>query len=99
MLLIKIRRGTLRNIIGAALFLGAIVLTNSSYARCEKDWIKSKSSDGSVIVLSMGSVWEIDSMDRIDSMLWLPVDDVLVCDEGYIINTGSGEKVGARQLS
>lgn len=75
-----------------------MLLTNLTYARCEKDWIKSNSSDGSVIVLSMGSVWEVDSMDRIESMLWLPADDVLVCDDSNLINIGSGEKVGARRL-
>ena len=67
-------------------------------AYCDSEFISSKTSDGSVLVLSDGSVWEIDSIDRIDTMLWLPTDDVLVCDDSYIVNKDSGEKVGATRL-
>ena len=58
-----------------------------------------------------GSVWEIDDADQVDSQLWLPAEDVLICFEGSfqykgkslglytIINTDeSGEKVGAQRL-
>ena len=65
---------------------------------CESGhWIKSKSSDCSVIVLEDNSVWEIDSIDRIDSTLWLPIENIVVCDD-ELINSDTGDKVSATQL-
>lgn len=68
------------------------------FAYCESDYIMRKTSDGSVIVLGSGTSWEIDSIDRIDSALWFPMDDVIACDEGYIIHKYDGEKVGAKKI-
>lgn len=31
------------------------------------------------------SLWEVDAVDRIDTMLWLPTEDVLVCGDGLLI--------------
>lgn len=81
------------------LLLFLVIITGIAYAYCEEDWIKSKSANGSVIIFGMDSVWEVDPIDRLNSMLWLPTDDVLICDEeGILINRNSGEKVGARQI-
>lgn len=55
-------------------------------------WIESVSSDGRVITLEDGSVWEVDPIDRIDSMLWLPVSDIVACDD-KLINTNDDEAV------
>lgn len=66
---------------------------------CESGhWIKSKSSDGSVVVLEDNSVWEIDVVDRIDSTLWLSSESITVCIN-ELINSDTGDKVGATQLS
>lgn len=53
---------------------------------------ESVSSDGRVITLEDGSVWEVDSIDRIDSMLWLPVSEIVACDD-KLINTNDDEAV------
>jgi hypothetical protein len=53
--------------------------------------------DGTIVKLEDGSLWEIDSVDRIDTMLWLPTTDVTVCDD-KLINTEDNETVGARRL-
>jgi hypothetical protein len=88
----------MKKTIGAMLSLVAISVIGNVYADCETDYIKSKASDGSVLILGSGSVWEIDSIDRIDSALWLPMDDVIVCDDDSIIHKDDGEKVGAKQV-
>lgn len=79
-----------------SIFLGC--LSCGVYAECDDDYIKEKSSDGAVIFLDSGSVWEIDSGDRGDSALWRDLDEVLACDDGYLVNKGNGEKVGAKKL-
>lgn len=43
-----------------------------------KWWVSRVESGGSIVTLSDGSRWEIYSIDRIHTMLWLPVDDVTV---------------------
>ncbi len=52
---------------------------------------------GKLIKLEDGSVWEVDAVDTVDSMLWLPTKDVLICGDP-LINTDNGEKVGAKRL-
>ena len=63
----------------------------------EEHWIESKSSDGSIIILEDGSVWEVDGVDRVDSSLWLTADEVIVCN-GSMINLSNGEKVNVMRL-
>ena len=41
-------------------------------------WISSNDSDGAVITLEDGSVWQISSGDQIDTALWLPITDITV---------------------
>lgn len=72
----------------------------------EKEPITDNAS-GEVLILSDGSIWEIMETDRIDSALWLPVDDVIVmraenpiaCFNYTIINLDEhAEKVQAQYL-
>lgn len=66
--------------------------------RCENGhWIVSVSRDGSIIVLEDGSAWEVDTLDRINSTLWLPTEDVLVCN-GVMINVNQGEKITVKRI-
>jgi hypothetical protein len=47
--------------------------------------------------LEDGSLWQVESYDRVTSALWLPVTDVIVCD-GRIINEDDNEAVDARRI-
>lgn len=73
--------------------------TGKQASKCESGhWIESVSDDGEIIKLEDGSIWRIDDTDTIDSALWLPTEDVLVCP-GQLINTDSdNEHVGAKKL-
>lgn len=72
--------------------------SRSAGSGCESGhWVRSVSDDGGVLTLEDESVWLVGEVDRVDSMLWLPADDVISC-EGYLVNTGSGEKVSAVRL-
>jgi hypothetical protein len=72
-----------------------------SYARvngCESGhWVDSVLSDGEVVKLEDGSIWQIDSVDTVDSSLWLETEDVIVCD-GKLIDTDDHSSVGAHRL-
>jgi len=61
-------------------------------------WISSVSGGGEIIMLEDGSVWQVDSIDTIDTSLWLPIENIIVCDEITMINTDNGEKVGVTRL-
>ena len=52
--------------------------------------IASVAGDGKVITLNDGSLWEVDDVDTIDTALWLPASDVVVCN-GKMINTDDNE--------
>lgn len=70
----------------------------SGGAGCEDGhWIDSVSSDGEIVKLEDGSVWEVDPADSVDSALWLPVTDVIVCED-KIINVDDNESVGVTRL-
>ena len=66
-----------------------------------RSWISDKSGDGRYIELAEGSIWEVDLIDRIDSRLWLRIDDVIVVEKGsilpiyHLVNIAQGEVVGA----
>jgi len=64
-------------------------------------WISKVIGDGEYVKLEDGSLWEISSVDRINSMLWLPVETVHVVTSssslsGYkIVNTDAGDSADA----
>jgi hypothetical protein len=68
-------------------------------------WIDEVSASGATISLEDGSLWLISPLDRIDTDLWLPVDDITVThsrDPSYpyrLVNTDEGETATARFLS
>jgi hypothetical protein len=60
-------------------------------------WISSIMASGKLIKLEDGSIWEVDPLDTIRTMLWLPVDGILVCGQ-TLIKTSNGDKVRATPL-
>lgn len=60
-------------------------------------WIASVSGNGQIVVLEDRSVWEIDAVDAIDTMLWLPTENVLICGS-RMINSSNGKAVRATRL-
>jgi hypothetical protein len=68
-------------------------------------WVAEVLSSGHYIRLEDDSVWEVDSVDAIDSALWLMAESIVVTAKqfkGYffydLINTGSKDMVGATYL-
>jgi hypothetical protein len=76
---------------------GSSANRSRSSACIEGHWISSVMGDGKLVKLEDGSIWEVDSVDTVDSMLWLPTEEILICGE-RLINTDNGEKVGAKRL-
>jgi hypothetical protein len=60
-------------------------------------WLQSVTDDGEIIKLGDGSVWEVLDGDAVDSMLWLPTENIVVCG-GHLINTDNNEKVSAMRI-
>jgi hypothetical protein len=66
-------------------------------------WIKEKIDSGDYILLEDGSLWEIASLDRLNTRLWLKTSSITVVEAsgypgyGYIlINTDDGESARVR---
>src|SRR5271157_2914322 len=78
---------------------------------CEKDSISEVSASGAIVEMISGQVYKIDDVGQVDSSLWLPADDVLICSQTVkyqgknlvlyqIINKDEeGEEVGAVLLN
>ncbi len=65
---------------------------------CESGhWVQSVSGNGEIVQLEDGSIWQVDAVDAIDTMLWLPTTEVVVCD-GKLINTDDNESVDAIRI-
>jgi hypothetical protein len=60
-------------------------------------WIDSVTGSGKLVKLEDGSIWEVDAVDSINSMLWLPTEEILICGQ-TLINVDNGEKVKATKL-
>jgi hypothetical protein len=77
--------------------LVAILVLNgfASAQACDEHYVKSIADGGRIIVLDDGTVYK--SLDPVTSSIWLPISEVLVCDD-KIINTDDGETVDVIQL-
>jgi hypothetical protein len=79
-------------------FVAIIINAGAAYASCDSGhWVSEVSDDGGVVILEDGSVWLINSADKIDTALWLPTTDITACDD-KLINTEDGEIAGARRV-
>jgi len=62
-------------------------------------WVRKKIDSGRIILLEDGSLWQINSIDRIDTMLWLPTENIAVLEiSGYVgayrlVNSDAGDDV------
>ena len=102
----------LRKLSGAVIaLLASVTLTHDALGKsCEKEMLETVSSEGDILVMLSGSVYEVMGGDEIDSALWLPPSDVLICTETVtykgkpltmteIINLDeNGEKVSVTKL-
>lgn len=85
-----------RNLV--ALQLAVRLLRSPREGTCEEGhWIQSVSSDGETVKLEDGSLWQVDAIGRIYTMLWLPVQKVMVCGSTFI-HLPSGRRVQVLRL-
>jgi len=96
--------------------LAAIVLVVSALGpmravavECSEDVFSDKTDSGEILTMMSGHVYQVLPGDEIDSALWLPPADVLICAKSLvvqgrsvsyyeIINKDEGETVGAQML-
>ncbi len=89
----------MRSTILVSLVILVLFLTSTPLISAEQTYLKSKSDDGSILILGDGNVWEVSSIDQIDSSLWLPMTTIIIPDsEDCLINADDGEKVDARRI-
>jgi hypothetical protein len=80
----------------AILLFGAFA--PASAKACEgSHWIEEVLADGQILKLEDGTLWKGDPTDTVTSALWLPVSDVIVCDD-KIVNVDDGETVQVRKI-
>jgi len=83
------------------LVLSSAILLISSVAKaaaCESGhWVESVMDDGSIVKLEDGTLWQVSAGDTVDSALWLPTTEIVVCDD-KLINTEDNETVEAKQI-
>lgn len=67
-------------VLGSTLAIGigafAIPASASASTLSPDTWVQSKTSDGAVVTMADGHVWSVEAIDRINTMLWLPVDNI-----------------------
>ena len=63
----------------------------------EAHMIKEKTSDGSIVTLEDGSVWEINRIDRAYIVSWPPETVIIAC-EGILTKVDDGEVVEAMRI-
>lgn len=71
----------------------------------QEHWVSEVFSNGRYVLLEDSSVWEIESIDTIDTGLWLMTEEIVILTtqhKGYLfydlINTDSKDKVAANYL-
>ena len=74
-----------------------VVSKGTSNNRYIESTIDKVSEDGSVVFLSDGSIYEVDSLDRIKTILWLPIQTIHKTATG-LINVNKAESVKAKLI-
>ena len=85
-------------------FIGCVLMAMTSYpfADCEQGhYIQEVMGNGKVIQLENDSLWQVSVVDTVNSMLWLPAENVVICSDGKMINIDedSGNTVHVKLLS
>jgi len=69
-------------------------------------WIKEKIDGGRYLLLDDNSLWEISSMSKLNTFLWMPMEDVYIIKNGNnslypykLINEDSDETADAKLIS
>jgi hypothetical protein len=71
---------------------------DANYGYCESGhWVQSVSGNGEVLQLEDGSLWSISIVDAITVSLWLPMSEIVACDD-KLINTDDNEAVEAERI-
>jgi phage terminase large subunit-like protein len=78
---------------------------SDSYAPSGGHWIRDN-ADGKIITLEDGSLWQIESIDQVDTTLWLPITDIVVLRDSrasgeykyLLLDKDDGEKAHAKYL-
>ena len=86
-------------LVGALLLLLSLCTPSFSQS-CYDDSIDTVSDDGDIIVMISGAVFQVDLDDQVDTALWLPADDVLICNgDTELINPDeNGERASVFRL-
>lgn len=75
------------------------MLSSAAAAACVNGlWVTEVYDGGALLAVSDGSIWQIESIYKIDVRFWLRTEDLIICEDGKIINTDTGEAVYARKL-
>jgi hypothetical protein len=70
----------MKKLLLAAAMLAAAPALPAHAMNCESDTITEKSDDSDIIKTMSGHIYEVAEINRIDTQLWLPTEDLLVCD-------------------
>jgi hypothetical protein len=71
----------------------------SNYPIASQHWIKRVIEHGELIVLEDGTIWQINQLDRINTMLWLPIDNIQIVEGDLVghyvlVNTSQKQNAG-----
>ena len=64
----------------------------------ELKYISEVTDDGRILKMLDGTIFEVDSLDTIDTALWLGMSDALILNGYDLINLDEGEVVSVTQL-
>ena len=71
---------------------------NHGTSGCEAGhFILSITANGDIIQLEDGSIWRVDDIDMVTSIIWQLLSNITICGS-HLINTDTGEKVRATRL-
>lgn len=60
-------------------------------------WLQENLADGKILELEDGTLWKVAAFDAITTQLWLPTDEILVCDD-KLIHVDDGEAVSVVEV-
>ncbi|WP_146030305.1 hypothetical protein [Methylocella silvestris] len=82
----------------AAIVLSAVAFAAPAFAACDEDTLETVSDGGEILVMQSGHVYQVEGGVTVDTRLWLPAEDVLICGDEIIYKDEDGERASVTLL-
>jgi hypothetical protein len=75
--------------------LTLVLIASPAFGAWDKDMIEMVASDGEILITVSGQMYHVFAGDDFYSMVWLPAEEIIICDDDVMRFGGESRKIYA----